>query len=305
MGQAQHRNYKPRKGTLTKGSAHYRPLHETSFIREWLIDLTSHESLALSLIRPFDPFNMKPVLRKAVTTPERAIYNYFRVTLSSEDQNYRLKPMGRGSDWMVFDEVSGAFLGLFAIMDASLPWHPFSEWAGGKVGLDCTRQGHNTMHTVVNMKRCLPLYDFGKLTGGKLLALLGTSTEVIQMHELQYSLYVNALIIKTLHGKASQYNRLHQRGIIYRGEAPDGAGFYLMQMREFAKEYLLEKTDDPGKRLTYSAADQVAYWKERWLPNRVEFLDQGMCRPDPEKYRLSAMLQQKVWSRHEKNKAQE
>jgi hypothetical protein len=297
-----HRNYKTPKGYLDRASPRYRPMHEASFIRKWMIDLTSIEPLALSLLKPFDPFTMRPILRKCSNAKERALFNYFRVALSSEDQNYRLKSIERGSDWMVFDEVSGTFLGLFAIAGATLPWGPFTEWAGGVVGLDCRRRGHNTMHMVLSLRRCIPLYDFGAVTGGKLIALLATSTEVIQMHELQYSLVIDALLVKTTHGKSSQYNRLHPRGIEYRGLASDGAGVYIMAMRENAKPHLLDQCGDPGARLSYSADDQVAYWKERWLPNRVGHLKAGLVVPDPERYRLSGKLNALVWKRYEKNK---
>ena len=53
----------------------------------------------------------------------------------------------------------------------------------------------------VLMRRCLPLYEFGQMTGGKLLALLATSREVIRVTELRFSFPYVFFIIRTLHGK--------------------------------------------------------------------------------------------------------
>ncbi len=78
-----------------------------------------------------------------------------------------------------------------------------------------------------------------------------------------------AMMIKTLHGKSSQYNRLHTNGIEFCGAQEDGKGFYMMEFYERAKAFLLARTDDPGARLTKSYAEQVEHWKARWLPNRM------------------------------------
>lgn len=288
---------------LDKTSKHYRPLHEPAFIRKWFVQLTEMEPLALSLMRPFDLNNFEPVVRKVVTIQERNLFNYFRVVISSEDQNFRLKGIARGTEWMAFDKVSGAFLGLWATSDAALPYHPFSKWAGGKVGVDCMGQGANTMQYVVALKRCLPHWDFGPLTGGKLIALLATSKEVLELHEMQYSLPLCAMVIKTQKGKSSQYNRLHPRGIEWQGEAPDGAGIYITQLRKNAKDFLLEKSTDPGKPMAYTMADQVDYWKSRWLPNKIALAPGGIVKPDLGRYMLSSTLRDRMDQRIEKERA--
>jgi hypothetical protein len=128
---------------------------------------------------------------------------------------------------------------------------------------------------------------------------------VLRLHEIEYHLSVCAIIIKALHGKSSQYNRLHPRGIEYRGEVNSGAGFYVMLCRKNGKAHLLEQADDPGARITYSLGDQVQYWKERWLPNRVDLLTNGLVVPDPKAYRLSDMIEKKIQQRREHDLAKE
>lgn len=277
---------------LDPTSKHYRKSHEYSAIFKWMTELTDIEALAMDLIRPFDPTKVSPILLRVTSRQEVNLFDYFRVLYSSDDQNTKVNVSGRTSNWMVFDEVSGAFLGLFSLTDSVLPWVPFNEWAGGVIG--ARTGGHNTHHTVINLRRCLPEPTFGQLTGGKFLALLASSRDVLSMYELRYSFPVTAIVVKTTHGKSSQYNRL--RGFEYRGLSHDGAGVYIVQCREHSKQFLLEQRLDPGRELTYGAADHVAHWKSRWLPNRIGRTDNGVCRPDPT-MRLSDLIEAKVRQR--------
>lgn len=292
------RAYKPPTGHLDRKSASYHPSHEASFVYGWMKELSDIEPLAMSLVRPFNPFAIKPILRKVVTTQDRAIFNYFRVILSSADQNQSVQAMGRGAQWMLFDGESGCFLGLWAMTGTPTPWGFFSDWAGGKVGISgADKNGSNTSEMVQSIIRCIPLAEFGLLTGGKLLTLLATSSEVLRVYELQFSIMIMAVVIKTLHGKAAQYNRLHARGLEDCGLAPDGAGVYILQTHKNSKAVLTGASKDPGKKLTHGLAQQTDYWKDRWLVNRRDLLEDGMCRPDPMNYRLSDVLHAKIEQR--------
>lgn len=260
---------------------------------DWVMRLSNLEEKALSMVKPFDVTRLDPVVVQADRSKELLdLYRYWRVTLSSAGQGMKEMAIGRASQWFVFDRTSGALLGLFNLTDINLPWKPFDRWFGHTVG---SGTEHKTSNHVIQIKRCIPLYEFGDLTGGKLLFLLASSTEMIESHELRYSFPVVLLLIKTLHGKGSQYNRLHARGLDYAFDyGEDGKGLYVMKLRPHYEDYLLERTREPGALLTHSFADQFAYWRERWLPNRLGRTDGGWCRPDPERYRLSRMIKDKV-----------
>ncbi len=78
--------------------------------------------------------------------------------------------MGRNSDYFLIDKTSGALLGIWSYADCNLPWKPFDAWVGGRVG---GKENPRANH-VIQLKRCLPIFEFGDLTGGKLLALAAT-----------------------------------------------------------------------------------------------------------------------------------
>jgi hypothetical protein len=260
---------------------------------QWVTKTTDYEERALSMLKPIDVRNIDPVVVNADKTGDlKHLYRYWRITLSSAGQGVKEMAIGRASGWFVIDRNSGGLLGIFNLTDINLPWKPFDQWFGHTVG---SNTPHKTSNHVIQIKRCLPIFEFGELTGGKLLFLLATSTEVIESHELRYSFPVVILLIKTLHGRGSQYNRLHARGLDYAFDyGEDGKGLYVMKLRPNYEDTLLERSHDPGPLLTYPYADQVAYWKQRWLPNRMDRTQDGWIYPNPDRYRLSMMINEKV-----------
>ena len=131
------------------------------------------------------------------------------------------------------------------------------------------------------------------MTGGKLLALMATSREIVRVMEMRFSFQYTMFVIRTLHGKGSQYNRLNQRGIELIDVDEAGKGFYAMELRKKGLAYMRDGAPF-GKTAMYPLAEQVAYWKTRWLPARMASTgNSSIITPDPERYRLSSMLYRK------------
>jgi hypothetical protein len=146
-------------------------------------------------------------------------------------------------------------------------------------------------HRIVMLRRCLPVYEFGQMTGGKMLALAAASRDVIRLLELRYSYQYMLLGIRTLHGKGSQYNRLNARGIELIDIDDTGHGFYAMELRKRSVSFLRGETETPGRGATYPLGDQLDYWKERWLSARMASLATGsVISLDPGRYRLSDQI---------------
>lgn len=86
---------------------------------------------------------------------------------------------------------------------------------------------------VMQISRCIPLQPFGSLLGGKLIALLLASREIVQLCDHKYACNTVAFLVKSLHGKSSQYNRLEERGITFVGEEPEkGHGLYVVECKK-------------------------------------------------------------------------
>jgi hypothetical protein len=253
----------------------------------WLHKLTSVEPVALSLLKTMDLAAIEPEVLECRTGQLADVFDYWRVVLSSEPQQPSLAGAGRSSALVVRDKTSGGLLGLIALSDppnTSKPMMRLFEWDKN----DEMRLAHQ--HQVIMMRRCLPVYEFGGMVGGKLLALIATSQEVMRLYELRFSFQYVFFIIRTLHGKGSQYNRLHPRGIELIEVDDEGKGFYAMELRKKGLAHM--RTGSPvGGTAMHKLGDQVAYWKDRWLKSRLESTGfSPTIAFDPERYRLSNML---------------
>ncbi len=265
------------------------PLNRVRQQNRWLRKLCSAEPMALRMCVPIDLAACEPEFVVARTAGDLELFNYWRVVLSSEPQNPQFCWLGRSVAFIVRDRVSGGILGVIALTDPPpglpqlnklLNWHKETE---------AIRIRNN--HRIIMMRRCLPVYEFGQMTGGKLLTLMATSRDVIRLQELRYSFQYLLFAIRTLHGKGSQYNRLHQRGVALIDVDENQRGFYAMELRKKAVPFLRGEAGAYGKTATYSLADQIDYWRERWLKVRMTSLSAGsIIHPDPERYRLSNLL---------------
>ena len=257
---------------------------------QWLHELTSVEPLALSMCKPVDLTKIEPEILEARNGQLLDVFNYWRVVLSSEPQQPSFAGAGRSSALLVRDKVSEAILGVVALSDppnTSKPMMRLFQWDQH----DDMRLAHQ--HQVIMMRRCLPIYEFGGMVGGKLLALVATSQEVMRLFELRFSFQYVYFIIRTLHGKGSQYNRLHTRGIELVEVDDEGKGFYAMELRKKGLQHMRTGAQVGGTRM-YKLSDQVAHWKERWLASRLESTGlTSVITPFPDRYRLSHMLAEK------------
>jgi len=263
------------------------PMDRVKRQNHWLRDLTDVEPLALSFLKPIDLTKIEPEVHECRTGQLSDVFDYWRVVLSSEPQQPSFAGAGRSSPLVVLDKTSGGFLGVIALSDppnTSKPMMRLFEWDKND-DMRLKRQ-----HQVIMMRRCLPIYEFGGMVGGKLLALIATSQEVMRLYELRFSFQYVYFIIRTLHGKGSQYNRLHPRGIELVEVDDEGKGFYAMELRKKGLAHM--RTGSPlGGTAMYKLGDQVAYWKERWLKARLESTGNSpIITFDPERYRLSNML---------------
>lgn len=242
-------------------------IERTDKIKQFYIKLMNREMFALSFVKPIDPMNIKPKAMVCTTADTRFLWDYFRCALSTEPQSSSVMGTGRLTQWLLFDENTGGILGLWANGDAPLPWKPFDAWLGAKIG--GTNSEIPTAAHVTYMCRCLPLYEFGDLTGGKLITLLATSRECMRTLELRYSYKFAALMVKTLHGKSSQYNRMHAQGLEFVGEH-EGRGLYVQELRKKGLRFLKGEVTQMGKTKCPTFEDQFKFWQERWLSVRLK-----------------------------------
>jgi hypothetical protein len=201
----------------------------------------------------------------------------------------------------LFDEVSGGLLGIFAITDAhqnnpymedKFGWHEI-DMPDRHAGQIRNKAKFNGLHTIIVLRRCLPLFEFGQMLGGKLLTLAALSNELIRALEVQYSFKVSMMYAKALHGKSSQYNRLQSHGFMLDGIDINGSGYYMSELRKGAYSFLRGDKPKMGKSKLKKYADNVEFWRERWLLPRAESRLVTDITFDLDRYRLSNLLKQR------------
>jgi hypothetical protein len=254
----------------------------------WLRSLCDVEEKALSMCVPVDLANMEPELIECRKGDDLKVFNYWRVMLSSEPQRLRVTRGGRNALFLVRDKKTGGFLGVFALTSLFGGCEPVYELFDWKINGEGEQ---SRQHQLLLLRRCLPLYEFGQMTGGKFLALVASSQEAVRIMELRFSFQFAYLSVRSMHGKGSQYNRLNQRGLDYLGLGPTGSGYYGMELRKGGIEYM--RSGAPyGATKMHKLKDQIAYWEERWLKARLESTQKpSIITPDRETYRLSRQYQ--------------
>lgn len=257
---------------------------------KWLRKLCSYEDMALGMVKPVDLATMEPEIIECRKGDAQIMFSYWRVVLSSEPQLPAYSWYGRSAAFLIRDRVSGAFLGVFAMSDPPNTLKPMLRHFKWDENED-KRLAYQ--HQLLMLRRCLPLYEFGQMTGGKMMALVATSQEVLRVFELRYSFQFVYFVIRTLHGKGSQYNRLHPRGIELIEVDNEGKGFYGMALRKGALDYVREGKPY-GKTAMWKLGEQVDFWKERWLAARIQSTgNPSLITPDAERYRLSNLIDSK------------
>lgn len=227
--------------------------------------LAKHEYNALQYWKEPDWSALSPVAICCDGDPDLGgVWNYYRHLISSEPQGGF--PAGRSSFWMVVDEHSQGFLGVFAYTSFAQSW-PHLETALGWEGRKDLRLRHRKH--IQFLARCLPSETFGDLLGGKLLALMATSENILRQLELRYSLPIAGVGIATLHGKGSQYNRLDKEGIQFWGEDTKGRGTYFCECREWGRDFLGGDLHEVGPFTVPTLARRIAHWRERWYEKRL------------------------------------
>lgn len=256
-------NPKPDMFELGGGPATLDKLDSLFLQRDYL---RKHERAALQFWRPPNWLDLHPVAVCCDGDSELSgVFNYYRNLISSEPQGGF--PAGRSSFWMVLDEPTGAFLGLFAYTSFAQSW-PYLENALGWDGRKDLRLAHRKH--IQFLARCLPSEPFGDLLGGKLLATIAASVNLLATQELRYSLPVAGLAICTLHGQGSQYNRLDHEGIKFLGTDQKGRGTYFCETRTDGLGYVRGDSAELGEWSVPTLARRINHWKERWYTKRLK-----------------------------------
>lgn len=139
-------------------------------------------------------------------TKLKDIWNYFRKNVSSLVVNSNAQNIGRQIYVLIKDNTTKKYLGIMCLSSDIGNMEKRDKY----IGWDQTIK-INKLQYIINMSTCVPLYPFGyNFNGGKLIASLAFSKEILEHYEKKYDRYNKLLGITTtsLYGKSIMYDRL-------------------------------------------------------------------------------------------------
>ncbi len=135
---------------------------------------------------------------------QRDIWNYFRRYVSSLKIQKGSKLIGRQIHILVKDSNSSKYLGIISLSSDVYNLEPRDNLIGWNV-----ETKNNNLKYIMNMSTCVPLQPFGfNFNGGKLLASLAFSKEVLKYFKKEYGEPLLSITTTSLYGKSIQYDRL-------------------------------------------------------------------------------------------------
>lgn len=252
---------------------------------KWLRDLTRYEDVALGMLKPIDLLKMDPIIVEARPGTHRRLYDYWRVVISSKLQFTKPGVFRRQFTGFVMDRRTDGLLGVIGQTD--LPLTQNRSWI-----VECLGPRQDRYGGVLVQRRCLPIFELGQLTGGKLLYLLSTSREHLHSLEMEFTQLWGTIIVPTEERQSSQFNRLPG---LDRAWFSDDKSIYRQELRNGHTRFLAGE-DVPW--MTWerreAVTDAYGYWRARWLIPRAARLSlPTTITPDAEQYRLTKIINAK------------
>ncbi len=135
---------------------------------------------------------------------QRDIWNYFRRYVSSLRIQKGSKLIGRQIHILVKDKITNKYLGILSLSSDIYNLEPRDNLIGWDINIK-----NNNLKYIMNMSTCVPLQPFGfNFNGGKLLASLVFSKEVLKYFKKEYDEPLLGITTTSLYGKSIQYDRL-------------------------------------------------------------------------------------------------
>lgn len=172
--------------------------------------LKQQQSRALNLMKRVDYANVNPTLVH-VSDKDLPLWKYVRICVSSAP--FLGRP-GRSNFMFCIDQNSGGLMGVLEIgsdmqslgvRDKYIGWTQERKYSGG-------------LNHIGNVGTCVSVEPFGKLTGGKFMIVAATSDIIVDLWQHKYGEQLAAVLVTSLFGKSSIYNRLKE--FVYLGNTP-------------------------------------------------------------------------------------
>lgn len=171
---------------------------------KFLKDQSYYKNLMFNSTKISDVENIKIELEFVRDKNQRDIWNYFRRHVSSLNKQHNAKLIGRQFYILVKDLTSNKYLGIISLSSDLQNLQHRDDYIGWN-----TRTRTEKLDYLMNISTCVPLQPFGfNFNGGKLLASLVFSKEVLTHFYNSYGHELLGITTTSLYGKSIQYDRL-------------------------------------------------------------------------------------------------
>lgn len=150
-----------------------------------------------------DIVNIKVELEFVENKKQKDIWNYYRKSVSSLKKYENAKMLGRQIYILVKDNLSKKYLGILSLSSDNYNYEDRDKYIGWSY------KDKSKINHLMNLSTCVPLQPFGfNFNGGKLLASLAFSKEVLEYFNKKYDDHLLGITTTSLYGKSVQYDRL-------------------------------------------------------------------------------------------------
>lgn len=163
-----------------------------------------YENLVYNCNNLDELYNIKIEIEFVRDKKQKDIWNYFRKNVSSLNKQDNAKQYGRQIYMLIKDSSTQKYLGIMSL-NSDLQSLELRDKA---INWDFKNRIEN-LDYLMNISTCVPLQPFGfNFNGGKLLASLAFSKEVLTYFYSSYNHELLGLTTTSLYGKSIQYDRL-------------------------------------------------------------------------------------------------
>lgn len=169
---------------------------------------------------------------------QKDIWNYYRKNVSSLKKYDNAKMMGRQIYILVKDVLTKKYIGILSLSSDNYNYEERDKYVGWSY------KDKSKIHHLMNLSTCVPLQPFGfNFNGGKLLATLAFSKEVLEHFNNKYNDNLLGITTTSLYGKSIQYDRLECLKFVgyTKGNTVHGIP---SEVTKLCNEYLKESTNN-------------------------------------------------------------
>ena len=213
----------------------------------------------------------------------RDLWDYYRNTTSSLPRQQNSKLVGRQIYILVKDKISNKYLGIMSLNSDILNYEAREKYIGWT---NQEKVLNNKINYLMNLSTCVPLQPFGfNFNGGKLLAMLAFSQEVIDHFEQKYGNELLGITTTSLYGKSIQYDRLKE--LKFLGFTKGNSTYKIPEILiDRCRKYLLSKGITYSRKLFIVGKTllDLGLSRELYMSDTPKGIYFGFCHPQAKDY---------------------